>query len=209
MAWPDLDLAPERRNQIVRDLRTALEGAIAGSSFALRGSLAEGNADEYSDIDAVWRVPDGNFQTAVDALAHAVEAVGEVFSVRVDTIVSAEGRCLVFVTFADLPVFWRFDVSIETASGFGAVVIDRAMQGSSAESALANAVACVKAVRRGRIEDALGLFQRGYERVGRRYEPTGSWRTDVVRLADQVALTDARLEARAEEVRHVADTMLP
>ena len=61
---PDLDLSPDRRDRIVDATRSALEGAIVGSAFTLRGSLADESADRYSDIDGVWRVPDGRVQVS-------------------------------------------------------------------------------------------------------------------------------------------------
>jgi hypothetical protein len=206
---PDLDLSAERREGVVRDARTALERAIEGSSFVVRGSLADGTADRYSDIDGVWVVPNGCLQAAIDGLGSALEVVGPLFSIRFDASTSAGGRCLAFVTFARLPVFWRFDLSIETATPS-----DEALEGeaiaewSSPESALANAVAAIKAVVRGRSDEAIGLLERGYPRVGSAYVPTGSWRADIIELADRVGRRDTRLTARSHEVRRVAQALL-
>jgi hypothetical protein len=194
---PDLDLSAERREGVVRDARTALERAIEGSSFVVRGSLADGTADRYSDIDGVWVVPNGCLQAAIDGLGSALEVVGPLFSIRFDASTSAGGRCLAFVTFARLPVFWRFDLSIETATPS-----DEALEGE------ANAVAAIKAVVRGRSDEAIGLLERGYPRVGSAYVPTGSWRADIIELADRVGRRDTRLTARSHEVRRVAQALL-
>jgi hypothetical protein len=207
---PDLDLSAERRERVVRDARTALERAIEGSSFRARGSLADGTADRYSDIDAVWVVPNGCLQAAIDGLRRALEVVGPLFSIRFDARTSGKGRCLAFVTFAHLPVFWRFDLWIETATPSDEAPEDGvAGEGSSPESALANAVAAIKAVVRGRSEDAIGLLERGYPRVGSAYVPTGSLRADIIELADRAGRGDTRLMAGSREVLRVAKTLLP
>ena len=207
MPAPDLDLSPARRGRVADELRSSLERAIAGSSFALRGSIAEGRADRYSDIDAVWRVP-GTLQSGFDALPNAAAVVGDVFSVRVAPPELADADCLVFVTFADLPIFWRLDLVIESTAPVGELTLQLAPPWSLPESALANAVAAVKAVVRGRNDDAAGLLERGYPRVGARYVASGSWRTDVERLAAAVGRADAALEPRAELVRSVAAALL-
>jgi hypothetical protein len=205
---PDLDLSAERRERVVRDARIALEGAIEGSSLVARCSLADGTADQYSDIDAVWLVPNGCLQAAIDALRRALEVVGPLFSIRFGASASGTGR-LAFVTFAHLPVFWRFDLSIETATPSDeAPEHGVAAEWSLPESALANAVAAVKAVVRGRSEDAIGLLERGYPRAGSAYVPSGSLRADIIELADRARRGDTRLTVRSREVRRVALTLL-
>lgn len=72
----DLDLRPERRALLASDTRSALTSAVFGSRTWLRGSLASGTADDYSDIDICWVVPDGEFTAAVDAVAPAARSVG-------------------------------------------------------------------------------------------------------------------------------------
>lgn len=210
VAHPDLDLSRERRSRVVDSIHTALEAAIGGSKFVLRGSLAAGTADLYSDIDAAWIVPGGRLQEAVDELTEALAGVGQLASARVDRSASSEGRCLVFVAFADLPVFWRFDLVIEYSSA-RSLTSDDIPEGywSLAESALANAVAAIKAVARGRVADARGLLERGYYRVGATYEPGRSWRADIVQLARLAAHEEPSLSGHAAEVRRVAAALLP
>jgi hypothetical protein len=208
MTSPDLDLAPERRDRIVAGVRSALEDAVVASSFVLRGSLAEGTADRYSDIDAIWRVPDGRRQSALDALPEVLHSVARVFSVRVDPDSLAADSCLVFVTFTDVPMFWRLDLLIETVTGDLDTPLEVATEWSLPESALANAVAAVRAVVRGRDDDATGLLDRGYPRVGATYTPSGSWQYDIVGLAIAAARADSRLELRSERVRKIAEALL-
>ena len=54
----DLDLRPQRRHLLTGKLLAALQGWVPGSRAQLRGSLGAGTADEYSDIDICWVVPD-------------------------------------------------------------------------------------------------------------------------------------------------------
>ena len=208
MKSPDVDLSPERRDRIVDGVRSALEKAVVGSSLVLRGSLAAGTADRYSDIDAIWRVPDGRRQSAIDALPDALESVGPLFSVRVDPDSLAAGGCLVFVTFTDVPMFWRVDLLVETVTGDTDTALEVTTEWSLPESALANAVAALRAVVRGRDKDATGLLKRGYPRVDAAYSPSGSWRTDIVGLADASVRADPRLEPRVERLRRLAEALL-
>jgi hypothetical protein len=209
MTSPDLDLSPERRDRIVDAMRCALEDAIVGSAFTLRGSLADESADRYSDIDAAWEVPDGRVRVAFDALREALGVVGNVFSVRVAPAALAEGSCLIFVTFTDLPVFWRLDLAIETPRPVGGASLAAATEWSRPESALANAIAAIRAVLRGRLDDAAGLLERGYPRVGAVYVPSGSWRTDVVQLTTAARRADSRVAERSEQIRSTAEALLP
>jgi hypothetical protein len=99
-------------------------------------------------------------------------------------------RRLLFVLFRDLPLFWRLDLEIWAASAEGDTTDEPDAAGddwSPYASALANAVAAVKAVRRGRFEDARGLVDRGFERIGSRDRASGDWAGDITRLADQAA----------------------
>jgi hypothetical protein len=54
----DLDLRPGRRELVAARLVAELESAVAGATAGLRGSLASGSADGFSDIDVLWIVPD-------------------------------------------------------------------------------------------------------------------------------------------------------
>ena len=80
----DLDLRTERRELLAAELRAALTAAIPGSQTGLRGSLASGTADRYSDIGLCWVVPDDRFAVAVDNAVKAVRSVRGVSSLRID-----------------------------------------------------------------------------------------------------------------------------
>jgi hypothetical protein len=125
------------RDEVAARLLAALPGA------RLRGSLADGTADEYSDIDLRWDGP----AERVPGFAEA--AIGRLLWARGD-------GDLLKLRFADLPLFWRVDVEVPGADAFADV---------SAQSAFENAVAAVREQRRGRHEIARGLLERGHARI--------------------------------------------
>ncbi|WP_179957050.1 nucleotidyltransferase domain-containing protein [Amycolatopsis anabasis] len=200
MRSTDADPRPEERDAVARDLRVALEDACPGSRTEPRGSLARGTADAYSDIDLAWLVPGERFSRCVDRAAAAVDAVHPVELVRADPdFRHSANRRLLFFSFRDLPLFWRLDLEISTASGAG----DAAEPGadwSRPASALANAVGTVKAVRRGRFTEASGLLDRGFQRIGADDRATGDWPGDIVRLTRAAARRDPALRAWAERI---------
>ncbi|MEU8976939.1 hypothetical protein AB0D11_48905, partial [Streptomyces monashensis] len=128
--------------------------------------MGSGTADAFSDVDIAWVVPDAQFP---DCLARTVEALGEVRpvdSVRIDPdFYRCDRRRLLFVRFAGLPLFWRLDLDVRTASVADDPHYDvgnpaaRAREGewSRLAGALANAVGAVKAVARKRDDEARGL----------------------------------------------------
>jgi len=64
-----------QRVGLVDRLRHALSSAIDGSRVEIVGSLADGTADPYSDIDIRWHVPDRDFERALaTALTHLSSA---------------------------------------------------------------------------------------------------------------------------------------
>ncbi|NUP37764.1 MAG: hypothetical protein HOY76_12295, partial [Streptomyces sp.] len=80
---------------------------------------------------------------------------------------------------------------------------------SPAASALANAVAVVKAVRRSRPDTARGLLQRGLRRVGAEPVVTGVWRTDVARLVAAAVAAEPGQQRLAAAVDALAAEWLP
>ncbi|WP_236573234.1 nucleotidyltransferase domain-containing protein [Streptomyces sp. GS7] len=105
------------RAALAAEVCLALKRCCPGSSTALIGSLASGTADAFSDIDVAWVVPDAQFP---DCLARVVEALGEVRPV--DDVRSdpdfhrSDRRRLLFVRFVGVPLFWRLDLDVRTAS---------------------------------------------------------------------------------------------
>ncbi|GAA1086492.1 MULTISPECIES: hypothetical protein [Streptomyces violaceusniger group] len=201
------------RAALAAEACAALKRCCPGSSAELSGSLASGAADAFSDIDISWVVPDARFP---DCLARGVEALGEVQpvdSVRGDPdFHRSDRRRLLFVRFAGVPLFWRLDLDVRTASIADDPHYDaenpaaraRDDEWSRPASALANAVGAVKAVARSRDGEACGLLDRGFARIGEDDRATGDWANDVTRLAHAAALRDSALTDLAAQVTGLA-----
>ena len=205
----------ERRDAVVREIRSALTACCPGSHSGLRGSLAAGTADEYSDIDLAWMVPDDRFAACLDRVPNVLNDLYPVESVRSDPdFQNSAKRRLLFVLFRDLPLFWRLDLEIWAASISGNSAHDTdnpAAKGddwSPAASALTNAIAAVKAVRRRRLDDARGLVDRAFARIGADDRVTGDWAADITRLAGAAARREPGLTSLAGRVRELAAELL-
>jgi hypothetical protein len=111
----DLDLRPERRHTFASKLLRNLEDWVPGLVAELRGSLGSGTADDYSDIDIYWVVPDDSFTEAVDTLGAALSRAA-VLSLRSDPeFARSARRRLVFARLYGMPLFWRIDFDIRAA----------------------------------------------------------------------------------------------
>ncbi len=223
VSLPDLD--PARRYALARQLMNTLEAEFPGSVAELRGSLASGAADPYSDIDLAWTVPDADFDACLAGVEACLGRVRDVASLRSDPdLQRSRKRRLLFVAFRDLPLFWRLDLEISARSVAGDPAYDRdnpAARGddwSAAASALANAVAVVKAVLRQRPDVAAGLLERGLRRVGVAGDAaadaaeagtaSGRWQAGVVRLADAAVRHEPAQRPLADRVRRLAAELL-
>lgn len=201
------------RAALAAEVCTALKRCCPGSSAEPTGSLASGKADSFSDIDIAWVVPDARFP---DCLARGVEALGEVRpldSVRSDPdFHRSDRRRLLFARFAGVPLFWRLDLDVRTASVADDPLYDagnpaaraREDEWSRPASALANAVGAVKAAARKREDEARGLLDRGFARISEDDRATGDWAADVTRLAHAAALRDSALTDLAAQVIELA-----
>ncbi|MFE4861578.1 hypothetical protein [Streptomyces sp. NPDC056670] len=205
-------LDPGVRGAFAVALLRALRGGCPGSGAGLRGSLARGNADAYSDIDVAWTVPDAEFGAALGRVPVILGGVRPLASLRVDPeFRGSPDRRLFFASFTGLPLFWRLDLEVRAASAaepddpgghHPAAAPDP--DWSLAASALANGVAAVKAVLRGRPDTARGLLERGFARIGAPALLTGPWPADIARLADAAARAEPDQRALAQQVRTLA-----
>jgi hypothetical protein len=166
-------LEGNERARLVTDLLRELTSACPGSVALLRGSLAEDRADLYSDIDLLWDVPDTAFSAALAALPVILEAVRPVASLRFDPdFEHSAKRRLALIRFAGVPLFWRVDLDVFARSVERDPDYDRdnpSARGTSwsfTESSLANAIAAIKAQRRGQDKEAAELLARAEARVG-------------------------------------------
>lgn len=161
------------RQHLAERTMTQLQSAFPSSEAQLRGSLAESRSDPYSDIDLLWDVPDAQFATALAELPEILNRVHPLASLRFDPdFQRSVKRRLVFIRFAGVPLFWRVDLDMLATSASRDLDVDRgnpAARGtdwSLTESALMNAIAAIKAYRRGRENEAAGLLERAEDRVG-------------------------------------------
>ncbi|MEW2504907.1 MULTISPECIES: hypothetical protein [unclassified Amycolatopsis] len=194
------------RAQLADAVATALTAACPSSVARLRGSLAAGTADAFSDIDVEWLVPDGLVPACLADVREVLDRVRPVAAVRTspDFFHSAQRR-LLFVRFAGVPLFWRLDLAVrETSAAPDPGPGDPAAHARDGEwsrpaSALANALGAIKAVARGRLADATGLLDRGFARIGEPDAATRRWVDDVTRLSRAAAAREAELLPLAEE----------
>lgn len=208
-----LDLS--QRADLARDVLDELRQASAQSRVALRGSLASGCADQYSDIDALWELPDEDFLTCVDTISTVLARVRPVESVRSDPYFQrSQKRRLFFVRFRGVPLFWRLDLDVFATSVGRDPEYDldnlqaRGTQWSLTESALANAVAAVKAHLRHRDTDAHALLARAYQRVGVT-PPDAALRDVALCLVDAVTDMDAATVGLGQRVRRLVVDAFP
>jgi predicted nucleotidyltransferase len=189
----------------------ALEQAVPGSSAALRGSLAAGTADAYSDIDVLWIVPDKKFSEAVSAVGAAVSTVAPLESLRSDPeFQRSDRRRFVFARFEEVPLFWRLDLDIRARSVGYDEGYDRGnprargSDWSRTESALMNVVAAIKACHRNDKEGARQLLQRGYERAGMRPHREGV-QNQLRELAEGIGTLDPETEPLIRRITALID----
>lgn len=201
-----LDLDHKKRLALAERVLTALSAAVTGSTALLRGSLAEGNADPYSDIDVLWEIPDALFQDAVARIEVTLASVQPVESLRSDPDFqnSAKHR-LLFVQFAGIPLFWRLDIEVFALSIHrdpGYDLHNEAARGedwSATHSALMNAIAAMKALLRGQEDNTRQLLLRGYERV-RLKAPPGSPSELILSLCENIARMDPAKRELAQRI---------
>jgi hypothetical protein len=212
----DLDLRPERRDQLAAELRAELEALIPGSTTTLRGSLANRTADPYSDIDLSWVAGDETFTAAVSAAAGLAARFPSVQTVRIDpSLARSDRRRLVFVRLARAPLFWRVDLDVRARSvaahdsyDDGNPAARDATGWSPPASAMENAIAAIKSGIRGRTDVTSGLLSRGYERIGLVPPPDTDLTGLITRLAEACARLEPGLASMASEVQEVAETLL-
>jgi predicted nucleotidyltransferase len=198
-------------NAVVESLREAVRGSASG----LRGSLARGTSDRFSDIDVFWELPDGAFQDAIDELPETLAAVGSIDSIRSDPLLqNSEKRQLIYVQFSDVPLYWRVDIevfaeSIERDSSYD---LDnpraRGDDWSLTQSALMNGVAALKALMRGDAEGAAESLGRAFARVDLPVPEQSLWDQidTLTEVVGRIDLDQAELARRLQ--LHCRDALL-
>ena len=154
------------RSRRLEQLQSTLTAACDSSRVELRGSQARDEADLYSDIDLVWHVAAARFGPACDELAHTLGSIDRIESLRWGPEVDDLRRRLVFVRFAEDPLFWRVDLEIQAEEDSmlrSPQPVDQPW--SQTHSALMGAVAAIKALLRDDPAAAAGLVSRGFEKI--------------------------------------------
>lgn len=199
------------RDALARNALRLLADAVRDSVAVLRGSLADGRADAYSDIDVLWELPDAQFVPTVERLRSVLTAIRPVESLRWDPLSRQSLRHrLVFVRFAGLPLFWRLDLEVFARSAGRDPACDLAggaahdSDWSVAESALANAVAAIKAHLRRHDDVADALVARAFQRLGQS-PPTGILAKMISDLARCATEREPAFAELAERVAALAD----
>jgi len=212
----DLDLRPERRHGVVLRLASAFEQAVDESRVHLRGSLATGTADRYSDIDLGWFVPDGAIGSAIDAVSQAVRRAYRVERIRIDPdFARSDRRRTVFIRLTDLPLFWRIDLDIRTQSiASDEYDVDNPLARSEdgwsrPASAIENAVAALKAVMRNQPDKAAELLMCGFDRIQSAWEGPESLPSAIIDLASQCAFQQPDLGSMAAQLEEAILALVP
>jgi hypothetical protein len=195
------------RETLVTSLLAGLAQAVMGSKTGLRGSLASGQADQYSDIDLAWEIPDLDFETSLQKLPEILSQIQPVASLRFDPdLQNSQKHRLVFVRFKGVPLFWRLDLEIFARSiqlnqnfDLNNPAARNFENWSWNESALMNGVAALKAYLRGKDSEALQLLERAYQRVGL-YQSPLELKAGIINLARHVKMQDAKTVELAEEI---------
>lgn len=196
------------RDRLAAGICRELLRAVPTSESRPRGSLARGDADDWSDIDVAWVVPDAAFGHAVTVAEDVMGRVAPVASYRIDPdFARSDRRRLIYVRFAGVPLFWRADLEVVARSVVNDPDYDRGnpqaadtSEWSPFESALLNGLAALKAMYRGDHALALDLLQRGATRAGVAAPTQAS--------PEQVAIYAERIAGCAAGARNLADELI-
>lgn len=212
----DRDLSPERRDRLVGKLLSALQHWVPGSRAQLGGSIGSGPADDYSDIDICWVVPDESFTEANATAGAALSQCSGVLSFRTDPeFAGSARRRLVFARLYDMPLFWRVDIDIRADSVAADDLYDAGnpdarsdTRWSGPASAIEDAISAIKAAARGQADAADDLLRRGCERIGHDPGSIADLADAIINLADACATQDSDLTNIAAQVSQMADHLL-
>lgn len=203
-----LDLNPQLRYDLAMNVIAVLSSAVPGSEAELRGSLAEGSADIYSDIDIRWQLPDASFVDGVTRLNEYLSSIGEVESVRIDPdLQRSEKHRLIYVQMEDVPLFWRVDIEAfaESINKDPSYDLDnelaRGVEWSVTRSALMNAVGAIKGLLRNASKDDIQAgLDRAFIRIGHPVSRHGL-RSQILELVSLVEEMDPEQTTIARRIR--------
>ena len=208
-----MHLDPNSRDQLVDEIIGSLKRAEAQSTVKLRGSLADGRGDVYSDIDIRWEIPDAHFALLIERVEEILSTVRPLESIRSDpNFQNSDRRRLLFLRFEDVPLFWRVDLEVFAKSLNGDDRYDvnnpaaRGDDWSPTHSALMNAIAAIKALMRGQEKETIGLLKRGFERLHLHVPPVPPQKR-ILALVDAIASMDEDLGSLISRIKDLIAEM--
>lgn len=207
LTLPDLSV----RTKIADQILGCLLASIPGSTACLRGSLAGGTSDAYSDIDILWEVEDALFPFATENVRDSLSQVRTIQSFRIDPEFRDSSMYrLLFVRFEGLPLFWRVDLEIFARSAGRNTDGETRMSSlpsdwSLAESALANSIAAIKACKRGKPDQAQELLERAFVRLGLEFTAANA-RDAIMQLSDRAKAVEPNLEHLADGIKQLVSS---
>lgn len=94
MSIPD----SEQRDRIADDVLSALPEASLASEANLRGSLAEGGAGAYSDIDVLWEIENSDVVAFTGRLreVHATRSEADIYRSPINAVLTRQSRRSLF-----------------------------------------------------------------------------------------------------------------
>ena len=201
-----MNLDINARHTLVQRLLDALRRASPASVVELKGSLAEGRSDQYSDIDILWETLDADFITNVNHIEETLSEVQPIESLRSDpNFLNSEKRRIIYVQFKDTPLFWRVDIAVFAQSIRRDPDYDlhneaaRGDDWSPSHSALMNAIAAIKALLRNRPCVASGLLERAFKRVNLAV-PVSTPRESIPLLLNSIIGIDPKQRSLADRI---------
>ncbi len=202
-------LNPNFRTQLSDQILNNLNKAFPESKAILKGSLANSKADQFSDIDIIWEIPDNLFLDTISNIKNILNKIRPIESIRSDPdFQNSIKRRLLFIRFKDVHLFYRVDLDIFAKSINRDENYDKnnpKAKGNDwplTESALMNIVGAVKALLRNQDEKALGLIERAYKRINS-IMPELDIKESMFGLVNEIEMKDKAILSLAKRIKEL------
>ncbi len=202
-------LNPNFRTQLSDQILNNLNKAFPESKAILKGSLANSKADQFSDIDIIWEIPDNLFLDTISNIKNILNKIRPIESIRSDPdFQNSIKRRLLFMRFKDVHLFYRVDLNIFAKSINRDENYDKnnpkakGNDWSLTESALMNIVGAVKALLRNQDEKALGLIERAYKRINS-IMPELDIKESMFGLVNEIEMKDKAILSLAKRIKEL------
>ncbi len=195
-------------------LKGALERSIRQSEVKPADRLPFG-ADELSDIELSWVVPDDSFEPALDVVGRIASHALALVAVDPRSAGSPQQRRFL-LQFKNLPLFWRINLKVRCDSAPGVEDYDPGMGQAHSEDgsdraarALMNAMAAVRALRLGQVTVADRLIQESFECLEHPVSPAWDPARALHNLVQACQDQDPTLQPVVAGARELIDVMVP